>query len=111
MVRNEVNSLVGYCFKNLRLMNRLTQTEMAHILSTSQARIYGVESGKLDMPPEWMIKLFDVLRANPMYLLGLSKTVYIKDKPAGFKVEDDIPYAYAPIKVVVPKKEELAESE
>jgi len=97
MAKNQINESVGYKFKLVRTMNNIRQVGMAHLLGTSQGRIYGVESGQLDMPPEWIIKLVDLLNVNPMYLLSLSKTVYLSDiKKLSEQEENEIPLKYSP---------------
>lgn len=73
------NIKIGQKLKIIRKMNGLTQIETGYLLNISQSRLQGVESGRLDIPPEWIYTLHRELKVNPLYILGFESNVYRPD--------------------------------
>lgn len=88
-MKDNTNITIGLNFRAIRRMNYLRQVDFAHILGSTQSRITGVENGTLDIPPKWIMRLVELFNVNPMFMLGLSKNVYLKDIPASEEGEVD----------------------
>ena len=92
--------LMGQLFKKIRKMNNWTQAEMAEMFEVSSGTVLYAERGIVQIPSRWLVILYDKYNVNPMYLLGLSKTLYVTKKTTGFKGTDRIPIQASPLTTI-----------
>lgn len=88
---------MGQLFKKIRKMNNWTQAEMAEMFEVSSGTVLYAERGIVQIPSRWLVILYDKFNVNPMYILGLSKSLYVTKKTVGYKGSDRIPIQASPL--------------
>lgn len=88
--------LMGTLLKKFRKSNALTQKEIAKVIMTSASQVQYMENGMHPIRSHHLVFLAKTYRLNPMYLLGLSKDMYLSKVDKGYQLHDKVPIQASP---------------
>jgi transcriptional regulator with XRE-family HTH domain len=70
MCKTNIHKIVGSKIKKLRVEKKLTQTELANLVFSSQAEIHHIEQGKRKLDVERLVNFSKVLNRDVIYFLS-----------------------------------------